>query len=53
MCFWAFIKKIKKVLENLLTKEEIGGILDELSLEDEFEKQLKNFLKKLKKDVDK
>ena len=47
MCFWAFIKKIKKVLENLLTKEEIGGILDELSLEDEFEKQLKKLFKKV------
>ena len=47
MHFWVFIKKFKKVLENLLTKEKIGGILDELSLEDEFGKQLKKLFKKV------
>ena len=40
-------KFVKKLQQNMLTKNGIGGILDELSLEDEFGKQLKKLFKKV------
>jgi hypothetical protein len=37
----------EKKLKKCLTHGSISGILDELSLEDEFEKQLKKLFKKV------
>ena len=51
MYFWDYTKKIenyrKKLSKNLLTISKIGGILDELSLETDFGKQLKKLFKKV------